>query len=121
MKRIIDINSAEPGDKIIFAPWKRAYTIKARNERFIICTQPFNFHHTVFYTIIDMERGVMGPNNLVFNMYDYAKQEDIDQCLLDLINPEETVEVSYRKSVALDIVSVYKIKPETATLAGNNE
>lgn len=26
------------------------------NERFLVCTKPFNLSHTVLYTVVDMER-----------------------------------------------------------------
>jgi hypothetical protein len=94
------------GSKVYFSREKRPYTVKACDERFAICTKPFNPRKTVLYTIIDAEQGVRGTNNLVFNIYNYAKQEDIDQCLRDLNNAEECVEVSHRNRVALDIVKV---------------
>lgn len=89
------------GDKVKFEAEKGAYTVKARSARFAICTKPFNLKRTVIYTIVDFERDVRGTNNLVFNVYDYAKQEDVDACLRDLEAGE--VEVSYRNCVELDI------------------
>jgi len=91
----------EVGKKIKFKNEKTKYTIKAKSERFIICTRPFNLKRTVFYTIIDLERMVRGANNKVFNAYDYKKNEDIKKCLEDLENG--FCEVSFRNFVELDI------------------
>jgi hypothetical protein len=90
--------------RVYFSREKRPYTVKACDNRYAICTKPFNPLKTVLYTIIDAEQGVRGTNNLVFNIYDYKKQEDIEECLKDLSGGE--VEVSHRNRVALDIVKV---------------
>ena len=44
------------GNKIKFERQKQRYTVQACNDRFIICTKPFNARKTVLYTIIDFER-----------------------------------------------------------------
>lgn len=89
------------GDKIKFESDKRKFTIKAKSDRYFICTKPFNLQQTVLYTIIDLERLVRGTNNLIFNGYDYEVQEDIDECLKDL--ESGNIEVSHRNCVKLDI------------------
>jgi hypothetical protein len=99
------------GSKIYFAREKRPYTVKARDSRFVICTKPFNPLHTVQYTILDFQLGMRGPNNLVFNSYDYTVQADIEQCLRDLNNPETGLELSHRRSIPLDIVKVSPTSP----------
>lgn len=58
--------TAKVGDKIWFAEEVQGYTVRARNNRFIICTKPFNPKRTVLYTIIDLEREVRGPCNMIF-------------------------------------------------------
>lgn len=90
------------GDKIKFASEKQRYTIKAKSDRYLICTKPFNAIKHVLYTIIDLERLVRGANNNVFNMYDYMVQEDIRCCLEDLESGQ--IEVSHRNCVMLDVV-----------------
>jgi hypothetical protein len=40
------------GDIIRVPNSKRKFTVQARDERYIICTQPFNLKHTVIYFII---------------------------------------------------------------------
>jgi len=95
--------SLKVGDKIKFIAEKQRYTIKAKSERYIICTKPFNLKKTVLYTIIDLERLVRGTNNMIFNPYDYAVQEDIDECLIDLDYHNRGVEVTHRNCVKLDV------------------
>ncbi|HEX7313274.1 MAG TPA: hypothetical protein VF297_05110 [Pyrinomonadaceae bacterium] len=94
------------GAKVKFEAEKGPYTVKACSERYAICTKPFNPKRTVIYTIVDFERDVRGRNNLVFNVYDYAAQADIDKCLRDLEDPQSVVEVSHRNCVDLDIETV---------------
>ena len=89
------------GDKIKFAGEKQKYTIKAASDRYLICTKPLYLYDNCICTIVDFERGVRGTNNLVFNIYDYMIQEDINNCLKDLLNGD--VEVSRRNCVSLSI------------------
>ena len=42
------------GDKVYVPNEKQPYRVKARDERYIICTKPFNLKHTVLYFIIDL-------------------------------------------------------------------
>lgn len=94
------------GAKIWFAGEKQGYTVKACDTRYAICTKPFNPLRTVLYTIVDFKEGIRGRNNLIFNIYDYKKQEDIDRCLVDLNNPAAGVQVSHRHHVELFIVKI---------------
>lgn len=87
------------GDKVGFSGEKQSYTIRAMSSRFAICTRPFNPQRTVIYTIVDTEKMVRGPNNLVFNVYDYATDEGCMESLRDLESGE--IEVSRRRSVPL--------------------
>jgi hypothetical protein len=100
------IHQIQIGSKIYFEREKRPYTVKALDERYIIATKPFNARRTCLYTIIDKALHLRGPNNLVFNIYDYTVQQDIEECLCDLNDPHSTVLVSHRRSIALDIVRV---------------
>lgn len=72
---MIDKHLIGVGDKITFVEEKQAYTVRARNSRFIVCTKPFNARKTVLYTIIDLERDVRGPCNLIFGC---AMETDAD-------------------------------------------
>lgn len=100
------------GDNIKFNSEKGQYKVKACNERYAICTKPYNPQRTVFYTIIDFKQSIRSTNNLVFNMYDYKIQEDIDACLVDLIAGK--IELSRRNQIDLDIDSVNNEKFEYA-------
>ena len=55
----LDLNgfsNLKKGDKVWFLNNKKAFTVRACNDRFAICTQPYNFRpQTVVYTIIDLE------------------------------------------------------------------
>ena len=95
--------SLNVGDKIKFWTEKRSYVIKAKSERYLICTKAFNLQNTVLYTILDLERFVRGRNDRVFNPYDYTKQEDIDKCLNDLVSGG--ISVSHRHCVVIDVVA----------------
>lgn len=88
------------GDKIKFSTEKQRYTIQARNERYIICTKPFNAKKTVLYTIIDMERYCRGEDSLIFHR-GYETQEECQENLQHLINGE--MEVTYRNVIKLDV------------------
>lgn len=89
-------------DKIYFKKEKKPYRIKAMNDRFLICTKPFNLKHTVLYTIVDLNEKIRGTNNLIFNCYDYAVLDDVNACLNDL--EHGLVDISHRNRVPLDIV-----------------
>jgi hypothetical protein len=77
-----DFKNLKVGDKVYFKKEKQGYIIKARNERYLIVVK------VVFdkakYSILDIEEGICSTNDLVFNSYDYRKQEDIEECLKDL-------------------------------------
>jgi hypothetical protein len=101
-QHIIDYcKTLKVGNKIKFISEKQKYSVKAKSDRYLICTKPFNLKKTVLYTIIDLERLVRGTNDRIFNPYDYARQEDINECLKDLESNQ--VIVSHRKSIKLDV------------------
>lgn len=94
-------------DRVWFSSNKKSFKVRECNDRFAICTQPFNLQpKTVLYTIIDFDRNVRGEDNLIFSVYDYYSDEDCKQAMEDLINGE--IEVSYKrnKNTKLDIVKV---------------
>lgn len=97
------IENAIAGSKVYFHEYKRPYTVRCRNERFLICTQPFNLKKTVLYTIIDLEKNIRGTENLIFCM---GYESDLD-CLeaLERLQSNES-EVSKRNFVQLDIKKV---------------
>ena len=95
------------GDSVWFSTSKKSFKVRECNDRFAICTQPFNLRpKTVVYTIIDFDRDVRGEDNLIFTVYDYYSDEDCKQAMEDLMSGE--IEVSYKrnKNTILDIVKV---------------
>ena len=95
------------GDSVWFSTSKKSFKVRECNDRFAICTQPFNLQpKTVIYTIIDFDRYVRGEDNLIFTVYDYYSDEDCKQAMEDLMSGE--IEVSYKrnKNTILDIVKV---------------
>lgn len=91
---------AKVGDKVYVPTDKRPYRVKARDERYIICTKPFNARHTVLYFIIDLVEKWRGPDNMIF-CHGYETDEDCKERLKELQNG--TIEVSRRRGIPLDI------------------
>jgi len=96
----MDISSLKVGDKVFVPDEKRPYRVKCWDDRFIICTKPFNPMRTVRYFIIDLDRQVRGPDNVVF-CSGYETQEQCEERLKEL--QSGYIEVSYRRSIPLDI------------------
>ena len=95
------------GDKVTFAEEKRPYLVRAANERFAVCTKPYNPQHTVLYSVIDFELNVRGTENLIFGL----GAETDEQCteMLARLTAGET-EVSRRNSIRLWIVATKQDK-----------
>jgi len=90
------------GNKIKFQTEKQRYTVRAKSDRFIICTKPFNARKAFLYTIVDFERLVRGPVNLIFGLvWDFNIPEELEECLRQL--EAEEVEVSHRRCIVLDV------------------
>ena len=87
------------GDKVYLPNKKRPYTVRARDERYIICTQPYNPQHTVLYFIIDLVEKWRAPDNMVF-CFGYETDEDCNDRLKDL--QDGRIELSQRRGVPLD-------------------
>lgn len=90
----------EVGDKVYVPNEKRPFRVRARNDRYIICTKPYNPQRTVRYFIIDLKEKVRGPDNMVF-CSGYETDEDCAERLQELQSGE--IEVSWRRHVDLDI------------------
>lgn len=88
------------GDRVYVPTDKRPYTVKARDDRYIICTKPFNARHTVLYFIIDLVDKWRGPDNMIF-CSGYETTEECQERLAELQNGE--IELSRRRSIPLDI------------------
>lgn len=92
-------NNLREGDKVFVNGEKRPYTVICRNDRYVICTKPFNLRHTVFYFIADLKERVRGTDNMVF-CFGYETTEQCRERLQELV--EGKIEVSHRNRVALD-------------------
>lgn len=90
------------GAKVKFASERNRYTVQASDGRFAVCTRPFNLRKTVFYTIIDFEKQVRGPENLVFG-HGAETRERCEEMLVRLTRLECRSEVSQRHGISIDI------------------
>ena len=88
---------------------KRPYRVRARSDRFAVCTKPFNPQHTVLYCILDTERGVRGPENLIFGLG--AETDEHCERMLARLEAGDS-EVTYRHCVGWDVVRVESPTPE---------
>lgn len=90
----------EVGHKIKFKEEKQAYTVRATNGVYTICTKPMNAKKTVLYTVISWLENVRGTENLVFCMGAVTDE----QCneMLQRLTSRET-EVSHRNRIKLNI------------------
>lgn len=93
------------GDKIYFEGERNAYTVRACDSRYLICTKQFNPRKTVLYTIVDLKEKVRGTENLVFCM-GFETDEDCQEALQRLQSGE--TEISYRNRVELKFKSNQK-------------
>lgn len=88
------------GDKVYIPQHKRPFRVKARDDRYIICTKPFNARHTVIYFIVDLVDKWRAPDNMIF-CSGYETDEDCQERLKELQNGE--IELSVRRGIPLDI------------------
>lgn len=94
------------GDKVYFEGERNGYTVMATDNRYAICTKPYNPKKTVLYTIVDQKENIRGTNNLIFNPYDYQRLNECLECLDDLRSGE--TKISYRNRVPLVITKTIK-------------
>ena len=90
----------EIGDKVYIPGEKRPYKVRARDDRYIICTKPFNPRHTVLYFIADLVDKWRAPDNMIF-CSGYETDEDCQERLKEL--QDGRIELSIRRGVPLDI------------------
>lgn len=96
-----------PGARVQFAESKRWWKVRAVSEdgRFAILTSPFNLRKTLFYTIIDNQRGVRGPDDRIFSS-GYETDEQIADRMRELEAGEIKVTQRSSRYIELDIVMV---------------
>lgn len=93
-----DWNNLREGDKVFIDTEKMPYKVQCRNDRYIICTKPYNPKRTVFYFIVDLLDGVRGTDDRVF-CFGY---ETTDQCKERLKDLESgRIGVSMRNRVTI--------------------
>lgn len=90
----------EVGDKVYVPKEKKPYRVRARDDRYIICTKPLNIHHTVSYFIIDLVNKWRAPDNMIF-CSGYETDEQCRERLRDL--QEGIIDLSWRRGIPLDI------------------
>lgn len=88
------------GDKVYIPNEKRPYRVKARDDRYIICTKPYNPQHTVIYFIIDLVDKWRAPDDRIF-CSGYETDEDCNERLKEL--QEGIIGLSERRGIPLDI------------------
>jgi hypothetical protein len=88
------------GDKVYIPNQKKPYRVKARDDRYIICTKPFNPKKTVLYFIVDLKYKWRAPDNMIF-CSGYETDEDCKERLEEL--QDGTIELSRRRGIPLDI------------------
>ena len=90
----------EVGDKVYIPEHKRPFRVKARDDRYIICTKPFNAKHTVIYFIVDLVDKWRAPDNMIF-CSGYETDEQCQERLKEL--QDGKIELSVRRGIPLDI------------------
>ncbi len=90
--------------RVFFVEEVRPYKIRSMDDRFLICTKPFNLRHTVLYCIVDTKEEIRGTENLVFG---FGAETD-EQCeeMLKRLQDGET-EVSHRNRIPLRIFTIH--------------
>lgn len=88
------------GDKVYIPNQKKPYKVRARDDRYIICTKPFNPQRTVLYFIVDLVEKRRAPDNMIF-CRGYETDEDCRERLAELQSGE--IELSKRRGIPLDI------------------
>lgn len=88
------------GDKVYVPNEKKPYIVRARDDRYIICTKSFNAKHTVLYFIIDLVNKWRAPDNMIF-CSGYESDADCIDRLKEL--QDGTIELSRRRGIPLDI------------------
>ena len=89
----------EVGDKVYIPDQKRPYRVRTRDDRYIICTKPYNPQHTVLYFIIDLVDKWRAPDDRLFCM-GYESDEDCQERLTELQRRETLRQFSSREYIS---------------------
>lgn len=90
----------EVGDKVYISNQKRPFKVKARDDRYIICTKPYNPQHTVLYFIVDLVNKWRAPDDRLF-CSGYETDEQCRERLQELQSGK--IGLSIRRGMPLDI------------------
>lgn len=90
----------EVGDTVYIPEHKRPFRVKARDDRYIICTKPYNPRHTVIYFIIDLQDKWRAPDDRIF-CSGYETDDNCNERLKELQSGE--ISLSTRRGIPLDI------------------
>ena len=93
-------NTIKVGDKVYTRDEKRPYTVRACDDRYVICTKPFNLMHTMLYFIIDLKEMVRGTDSHVF-CFGYETDEQCQEELGWL--QDGRMEISHRNRVPVEL------------------
>lgn len=98
------------GHRVQFAESRRWWRVRATSGdgRFAILTSPFNLRRVPYYTILDTERGVRGPDDRIF-CSGYEDDGDIADRMRELIAGD--IHVSRRPSKCLETRVVAVLPP----------
>lgn len=88
------------GDKVYIPGEKRPYTVRVRDDRYIICTKPYNPKQTVLYFIIDLAKKWRAPDDRLL-CSGYETDEQCKERLSELQCGD--IELSRRRGLPLDI------------------
>jgi hypothetical protein len=92
--------------RIWFSEEKRPYRVRARSDRYIVCTKPHNPIKTVIYTVIDLVNEIRGTENLVFGV-GAETDKDCKEMLKRLDGQDKELgwatEVSRRNRIPLNV------------------
>lgn len=107
-KKFVDM-ILHKGDRVWFKGDKKPFRVRAANEKFAICTKPYNFTpNTVIYTIVDFEWNIRGMDNMIFGIYSYYSDEECEEALQALTNGELEVSSKTHKHTRLEIERIVK-------------
>lgn len=63
-----ELARAQVGSRVWFFGEKRPYKVRARNQRYLVCTKPLNIHKTTLYTVVDLVEEIRGTEDSIFGM-----------------------------------------------------
>lgn len=73
------------GDKVYIPGEKRPYTVRVRDERYIICTKPYNPKRTVLYFIIDLEHLMIDCSVLDMKLINSVRKDFLN-CSVEILS-----------------------------------